>query len=242
MNDFPAADGVVTVADCRLRVLPGAEWSFARERGVEIHAHWQRRTRENPALFNGVVHLCCGYRLDELSFEADYVRTDFASYLYWREQPRPDPGVRNSFGSALVRASDGPLLLGRAGAASINAGLVNPPGGFIDERDVDAGGRIDIDASIARELVEETGLGASDLVRAPGYTLVFDGLLISIGVSYLARTSAADLAQRVEAFIARDREPELAGVVLVASREAIGGYRTLGYTKRLVAALYPGRS
>ena len=242
MSDHANANVIVTVSDCRLRVLPDTDWAFARRHAGMIKAHWRRRSRDNPALFNGIVHLCAGSRVVGGVLEAEYLRTDFASYLYWREHACPDRSIRNAFGAALVRAADGALLLCRSGNQTINAGLVNPPGGFIDVRDVDAAGRIDIAANIARELAEETGLAYDDLVREPGFMLVFDGLLIAIGVAYRSPMPAAALAARVDRFIACEVDPELAGTVMVASRDAIGAHRMLGYTQSLVRALFPDQA
>ena len=49
------------------------------------------------------------------------------------------------------------------------------PGGFLDQRDVTPSGHIIIDASIRRELEEETGVAESDVERVPGYVRRHEG-------------------------------------------------------------------
>ncbi len=102
-------------------------------------------------------------------FEGQLMPVEFKSFLYWKEHGYPDTSVRDTFGSALIRSAEGHILLGRQRAGNINAGLAYLPGGFIDGRDVAADGSIDIAASVAREVAEETGLGAGDIERMPGF-------------------------------------------------------------------------
>ncbi|MEQ1672861.1 MAG: NUDIX hydrolase, partial [Hyphomicrobium sp.] len=163
-----AQDSVRKIATCALRVGDGV-WTYAEEHAGVIERDWQLAARVRPSYFNGVIHL-----LDQLS-DVDGVlcgrllRTDFKSYLYWRTAGFPDTGVRDGFGSALIRSADGAILLGRQRAGNVNGGLAYLPGGFIDARDVDAGGGIDIAASIIRELAEETGLRREDVTIEPGF-------------------------------------------------------------------------
>ena len=129
----------------------------------------RQATQSNPRYFNGVVHLVDDVRLDgDSASMLRFVRTDFKSYLFWRDQGFPEAGVLDGFGSALIRSSDGHMMLGRQRAGNVNAGLAYPPAGFIDEQDVEADGSIDIAGSVAREVSEETGIDAAALVRDDG--------------------------------------------------------------------------
>ncbi len=110
--------------------------------------------------------------------------TDFAASLYWRETGYRDQAVVDCFGSAIFLGSDGALIYGRQSAGHINAGMLYPPGGFIDERDIGRGGAVDLDASIAREITEETGLNPTALRRDRGFLVTRYGPLLSIGVIY----------------------------------------------------------
>jgi NUDIX domain len=229
-------DSCVRIARCALRV--GAElWAFAGRRRAEIAAHWQRASAERPKLFDGTVYMLRDGVLDDESFRGTYVRTDFKSFLYWRENGYPDASVRDSFGSAVIRSAEGHVLLGRQTSGNVNAGLAYPPGGFIDTRDVTADGSIDIDASITRELAEETGLDPLELRRTPGYVLTRAGALVSIGIEWRSPMSAVALRERILAHVRRQAVPELADVVIVRSVPEIDEDTTPRYAQVLLRAL-----
>ena len=82
-------------------------------------------------------------------------------------------------------------------------------------RDIDASGLVDIDASVVREVLEETELAAADLERRPGYVLTFAGAMVSIGVEYGSRLSARELKARILRHIAADTQSELVEVEIV---------------------------
>jgi len=214
------ADSSVRIAQCALRVGP-EPWPFAVERRAEIAAHWQRASAERPKLFDGTVYMLRKSALEGEGFRGIFVRTDFKSFLYWRESGYADPSVRDSFGSSVIRSAEGHVLLGRQTSGNVNAGLAYPPGGFIDTRDVTADGAIDIDASIARELAEETGLDPLELERTPGYLLTRAGALVSIGIEWKSPLAAAALRERILAHVSQQAVPELADIVIVRKASEI---------------------
>ena len=111
-----------------------AFWPFAEANKSAIEAHWAKVIQINPRYFNGVVHLVEDMHFDNGVLDASLLKTDFKSYLFWRDQGFPEAGVLDGFGSALIRSSDGHMMLGRQRAGNVNAGLAYPPAGFIDER------------------------------------------------------------------------------------------------------------
>lgn len=229
-------DGVTRVATCRL-ALTGAAWPYAQGNAVRIDQHWARRHAENPAMFNGVIHLLHGMTRDGDRFTGRLLRSDFKSYLYWREQGFPEARVLDAFGSALIRSADGHVLLGRQRAGNVNAGFAYLPGGFIDERDV-RGGVIDIDASILRELAEETGLSPADYEVQPGYLLTASGALLSIAREVVSPLPAVVLRERILAHIASDPKSELVDAVIVRSAADFGDTRVHAYAHRLLTWVF----
>lgn len=226
------------VEDCALRLLADARWDFADQQASAIADYWSRRRADNPALFNGAVMVCQRHALAGGCFTADLVRTDFASFLFWREHGHPDRSVRDVFGSALVRSRDGAILLGRAGAHTINAGRYYLPAGFIDQSDVRADGAIDIAGSIARELREEAGLGPPGVHRTPGFRIVFSGPMTAIVAPYEAALTATELRNDVLAHIASDPAPELDGVILARSSSDLAGLALTDYMQVLASHLF----
>ncbi len=207
--------GTVRVERVVLREVTDA-WDFAGVHAAAIAAHWARRSAEQPAFFNGTILLLRRFDVGGGTFAAEFSRESFASFLYWREQGHRDPTVHDGFGSALVRSVEGHVLLGRQSAGHLNSGLAYPPGGFLDPRDVDAGGQIDIDASIQRELAEE--LAVDDRIalrRMPGYWVTVHERQISIAIEFRSALSADALRSELLAGLAVDPERELLDVVIV---------------------------
>jgi len=155
----------VRIAQCALS-LSTEPWSYAQLHREDIAAHWQRARAARPKLFDGPVHVLTAHALHDGAFTGTFARTDFKSFLYWREQGAPGP-TRDGFGSSLIRSSDGCILLGLQSEGNLNAGCAYPPSGLIEPTDTGLGS-VDIDGSIARELEEETGLApaASSAFRA----------------------------------------------------------------------------
>jgi NUDIX domain-containing protein len=207
------------IAQCSLWVSDAA-WVYAEDHREEIAAYWAKASAARPKLFNGNIFVLGAGRLQGAVFGGSFLATDFASFLYWRDQGYPETGVRDGFGSAVIRSAEGYVLYGRQTGGNLNAGLVYPPGGFIDPRDV-AAGSIDIDAGIARELTEETGLAPADLERTPGYLLTRAGPLVSIAIEWRSALSAEALRKRILEHVARQAEPELEDVVIIRSRRDV---------------------
>jgi 8-oxo-dGTP pyrophosphatase MutT (NUDIX family) len=204
-----------------LRVTDG-HWPFAEHHSEAIEAHWQERLSETPSFFNGVVHLLTAYSVSpDGLLSARFVRSDFKSFLYWRETGWPDMTVMDAFGSALIFSAEGHVLLGRQSAGNLNSGLLYPPGGFIDARDVGPDGLIDLEASVAREITEETGLAAPAIERHGGYLIALAGPVLSIGVRYRSPLNDGELVETARAYIAADAESELADFAM-APRDGHG--------------------
>lgn len=232
-----AADGSGRVARCEL-VVGEEPWPYAERHKAEIAAHWQNSRSERPKLFDGVVYVLLRHAIDPQGLAGTLVRTDFKSFLYWRERGYADPATRDAFGSSLIRSAEGHVLLGLQTEGNLNAGFAYPPSGMIDAEDA-GGGRVDIDASIARELKEETGLRPADLSRAPGYVLTVSGPLISVAIEWRSGMPAEALRWRILDHISRQSAPELADIVIVRSIAEIGAVPIPAYVKLLLRLVLP---
>src|SRR4051794_27559577 len=94
----------------RLELRHTAErWAFAEGERARIDAYWQERAAANPALWNGQVLMCHAVDLTDGCLTGQFLTTDFASLLAWRDWGWPDRSVRNCFGSAVVLSNDGAL-------------------------------------------------------------------------------------------------------------------------------------
>lgn len=213
-------------------------WLFSDRHREAISAHWERRRLVTPNFFNGVVHLLTQYNLSgDGLLSARFLRTDFRSFLYWRETGWPDTGVMDAFGSALLLSAEGRVLLGLQRAGNLNSGLCYPPGGFIDARDVREDGSIDIEGSVAREILEETGLSAPAIARGQGYVITIAGPVLSIAVPYRSGLPGAALLDEIRRHISADADSELADLVLAAPEERNAELPMPDYARALLSNL-----
>jgi 8-oxo-dGTP pyrophosphatase MutT (NUDIX family) len=190
-----------------------AIWPFAQARRAEIDAHFAEKQRERP-IWNGRVLIGRNPLFADARFSAEYFETDFSSFLAWRDWGFPDRDVFNGFGMGALRCSDGAFLLGEMAPHTANAGRIYFPSGTPDLDDIKEG-RLDIAGSIVREVFEETGLTEADYTPDAHWECVVDGALIGMFRPLSVDVPGETLRARIEANLARQRQPELCAIRLV---------------------------
>jgi 8-oxo-dGTP pyrophosphatase MutT (NUDIX family) len=113
-----------------------------------------------------------------------------------------------------LRTADGAFLLGEIAHHTINSGQIYFPAGSPDPTDV-FGGRVDLEASARRELLEETGVDAGETAVAPGWTVVFAGRRIACMKLMTLSVPAARAKARIDAYLARDPHAEFSRIHVV---------------------------
>lgn len=201
---------IIPIERVELRFAP-RPWPFADARRAEIDAHFAGLRRDKPAIWNGRVLLLHEFEISGDAFHGAYLETDFASFISWRDWGWPDGTVRNCFGQAALRGSDGAFLLGVMAGHTANAGKVYFPSGTPDPNDV-VGTSVDLAGSVLRELCEETGLSAADVEAEPGWHAVLAGARIAMLKVLQARVPAAELRDTMLEHLAGERQPELADI------------------------------
>jgi 8-oxo-dGTP pyrophosphatase MutT (NUDIX family) len=189
-------------------------WPFADERRADIGAHFAIKQREKPKIWNGRILLGRNPDFTGDRFSADYFEADFASFLAWRDWGFPDRDVFNGFGMGALRCADGAFVLGQMGDHTANAGRIYFPSGTPDLDDI-SGGAVDIPGSVAREVEEETGLNAADYRAGAHWDCVVSGAVIAMIRILHVDGSGEELRARIEANLARQRQPELSAIHLV---------------------------
>ncbi len=208
------------IAACDLRVRQW-RWPLAERDAAAIDSDWQRRKSVPNQLFNGQIYLFSDYTLGSDRLEGTLFQTDFKTLLYWRSLPyAASDSVREASGASLIRSAEGHLLFGRQGPGQLNTGLIYPPSGVIDDNDV-IDDVIDIDASIQRELSEETGLSPADLSRVPGYHVATVGVHVTIGIEWRSPLPVAQLRERILAFTRTLSQPELEDIAILRRGDAL---------------------
>jgi 8-oxo-dGTP pyrophosphatase MutT (NUDIX family) len=208
---------IVAVDTLDLRLEPRA-WPWAERKRGTIEAHFEQVRLRQPAIWNGRVLLLHRRVIEGSVLRGAYFETDFASFLCWRDSGFPDSSVHNCFAMAALRSSDGAFLLGRMAAHTANAGKIYFPSGTPDPGDLLADGTVDLAGSVRRELLEETGLIASDVRVESQWKAVFAGPLIALLRPLSANEDAETLRARMRVHLARSLRSELADIVIVRSR------------------------
>jgi len=213
-------------------------WTFAQEHAEDIAQNWQRCRAEMPSMFDGTVYLMREHAVHGAALTATFFKTDFKTFLYWSDGRHPGTGISEGFGTSLIRSAEGHILLGRQAPGHLHSGRIYPPSGLIDGADV-RGDSIDIEASIVRELGEETGLGPAHLTRAPGYILSRVGPLVAIAAEWHSPLPAEDLRASILHFVRSQSTPELADIVIVRRCADIDECATLAFAQALLRTLLP---
>ena len=196
-------------------------WDFARARAGEIDAHWRALCAQRPGVFDGRVLVVDRWEIVEREgariLQTRHFATNFRNFIAMRDWGFPNSQVRNCFAAAALVSREGHWVLGEMGGHTANAGRVYFPCGTPDLDDV-AGDRVDLAGSVLRELEEETGIAAHEVSVDPGWTVVFESGRIACMKIVRSALSTSELADRVRAFLAAEKNPELSGVHVVRTR------------------------
>ena len=201
----------VTTVDLPVRHFP---WPFAVERAADIDAHFKARQAEKPQLWNGRVLLSRNPMFAGDRFSGDAFETSFASFLAWRDWKFPDQEIFDVFGMGALLGSDGAFVLGEMGAQNATAGRIYFPSGTPDLSDV-RDGKVDIAASVAREVEEETGLTPADYRADAHWDCVAVGPAVACMRILHVDLPGEALRARIEANLALQHQPELSAIHLV---------------------------
>jgi hypothetical protein len=196
-------------------------WPFAIERRPDIDRHFADLQRRRPGVWNGRVLLLHRYGITGRALSGGCFETDYSSFITWRDREFPDPDVYNFFAAAALRSADGAYLLGEMAPYTAGAGRTYFCCGTPEPADIGVDGRIDLDASLGRELFEETGIAAAELEAAPEWTVVHDRCFLGFMKLVTSHQSAEELRDRIRRHIAADKQPELADMRIVRSRADI---------------------
>ena len=196
-------------------------WQMPDDRQADVERHWAVAREKNGRLFNGTVYVLRTLAVSAAGAAAELVPTEFRQFLYWRDNGYQENGIRDVFGAAVIRSADDAVLLGRAAAGTMSAARLTFITGFIDNSDRRPDGTLDLTASTARELAEETGLGGRDLRPEPGFVVATSGSLVLLGVVYRSELTAHALQERMLRFTRLQATPEIDDVVIIRSPDEI---------------------
>ena len=214
-----ARDDAVSIVEVDRLDLRFAQrpWRFATERRREIDAFFAARQKQRTGMWNGRVMLMYDAAMANGTFRGTFFEIDYAAYHAWCSWDFPDgDGVRNGFSAGALRTADGAFVLGEMGRQTAYPGSIYFPCGTPDLSDV-SGSRVDLDASMRRELREEIGIGEDAYAADRAWFVVDAGPRVALIKVLRAHEPAEALHRRIAAHLAREATPELAGIRMARS-------------------------
>lgn len=227
---------IVPIQSCDLDVTD-APWAWAEDNATAVKRFWKKAIVDKPAMFNGQVLVMGQHTLSDGCLTGAIHKTDYASFLYCKDKGLPeDAGIRNVFGCAVVRSSEGHLLFGRMAPYTATSGRVYPMAGTPDPDDI-TDGKLDIEGSMKRELLEETGLSTEDATRQTGYMLIENAGMSAVCAVFDFDVPSRDLKARMINYIDLQDQPELDEIVIFRRAGFHVHHRMPGFARILVQHL-----
>jgi len=210
-------------------------WPLAVSNAQAIADHFEHRRNGNPAFYDGQIFVLRQLRRELDAIAGSFSLERFSAFLFWRDGLGTDSAALDGFATAVVRSIEGHVLVGRAALDTLNAGRIYLPGGFIDARDRRPDGTIDIDASVARELAEETGLDVARLTRVPGYIVARHSRHCCFSIEYRSPLPAETMIESVRRGLPHAGDGELTEVVAIRDADDLARYDVLAHARFLVS-------
>jgi hypothetical protein len=206
---------IIPIVDSYITLTP-YDWPLTRDNREEIDRYWQYRISRQPRLFNGEMCLLKSWSIESGILVGKCFNTDYKTFLWWREHDRPHRNVFDFFGAAALHTQENWLILGRMADQTASKGWMYPPCGspiptdFVD-------GKLDIDGSLMRETLEETGIELSRPQLGSALLLTDEARIVYVRPVRLD-IPASTLMTDINRFIANQAEPELARVEILAGQ------------------------
>jgi 8-oxo-dGTP pyrophosphatase MutT (NUDIX family) len=193
-------------------------WAFSNENAAHIAAFWREKRNTHPHYFNGSVHVLQSWSIrDEArrSIVGELMRTDFASFLYWRERTDRRSNGFDFSGAGAVVCDDGALLLVVSGDHTIAPGTLEFPSGMVDDADFDEHGRLNFLRHVGREVSEELSLAPAQIGPPMRYLTVSHCETVQVVSVFRARLASSAVVDNWRRNVAATQS-EIADVVAVS--------------------------
>ncbi len=180
-------------------LLEEAPWPFATQNSEKISAFWRAKQKSHPHFYDGQVHVMTSWEIRNAqtttaAFIGNLRRTNFASFLYWKNcEENTERAVDFSGGAALL-CSDGALLMAVSGEHSIVPGTLEFPSGFVDVSDFD-GDKLNFDRHVEREATEEFAITKAQLGRRKQYLVSAADDVVQVISIFLVDTNGSEFTR-----------------------------------------------
>lgn len=183
-----------------------------------IEADWQNRHAANPRLYDGETVLGTRLVINAGQLHATCRVIRYAGLLHFLGLPQAQAAgmaYRHVYAWPALVSSDGCAIMGRMAAHTANAGRIYFPSGSLEAVDF-VDGIADLEANMARELAEETGLVLGEASLGADM-LLWQGARTAALMRICRFDETADqLVKRVRQFQVQSGEDELDGVLAFA--------------------------
>lgn len=211
-SDWPPEGRLFPVASVDIKVEDGDKAQILRFEEA-VRENWEREVAANPYLFNGRLITLNAVGLDDGAIEATGQIVPYAYHLWWRRQA-PRPPTFHSFAMPVIVSADGAIIAIRMSRTTANAGKVYCASGSLEVADI-VDGHVDIDANMAREAAEETGLDLSAMRAEPQYHGAHFQQAVMFYRFFHATLDADRLIAKVQEHMRHDAEQEIDAVIAI---------------------------
>ena len=207
------------------------DWPWAIAEANTIRRFWSEALAARPKSFDGEVLIACALDIRGGLCRTDFMRARYSAFLTWLCTGCPDKSVINGFAMAALQGRDGAFVLGVMGPQTQNAGQIYFAAGTPDASAVMEDGRVDLEGSLMRELLEETHLLRGEVDLRPGWTIVRDGQKVAFLRPARLAMTGEEARRTIRERLAREHEPELSDIALARGPADIDEARMPGFLK-----------
>lgn len=211
-DGWPPEGQIFPIDGFEIRVSD-APHPFAAGREDAIRENWRAEIAANPALFDGRMLLQSDVSISRAGIFTTAHPVSFSTFLLWRKS-RPDVIGHHLFGLPVIISSDGAVIAIRMSQHTANPGKVYCAAGSLDESDV-IDGVCDLQANMAREVAEETGLDLGQAAADPRLHALHVDRIITVFRPYRFSATSEELLAVIDRHMRTDTEQEIDGAVAI---------------------------
>jgi hypothetical protein len=231
--------GVTRVSGVEVQLNEGP-WAFAKQNTEAIAAFWQKKQKSHPHFFDGKVHVMTSWEIRDFQtsaavFVGRLQRTNFASFLYWKETDAKMQWGSDFSGGGALFCTDGGLLMAVSGEHAVIPRLLEFPSGFVDVADFD-GNKLDFDRHVEREVMEEFAITKAQLGEKHQYLVSAADGIVQVVSAFVVDMNGVDFVQTW-----RHRtglmQPEISDIVAIYRPSDLAGFQIQAHVQTAVSYL-----
>ena len=215
-------------------------WPFATQNRERISAFWQEKQKSHPHFYNGQVHVMTSWEIRGAKtcaavFTGKLCRTNFASFLYWKDSEINSNSDVDFSGGAALLCPDGALLMALSGEHTITPGTLEFPSGFVDVSDFDVN-ELNFDRHVEREATEEFGITRGQLGRPKQYLVSAVDKFVQVIAIFAVDMNGDEFTQRWRGLTGALRS-EISDVCAIYRASDLAGFSIQAHVKAAVLDL-----